>query len=120
MMGENATQTILVVGGGITGMTAAIEAAEAGFEVVLVEKSPYLGGRVAQRGAAREQRGELALAVGETVHPYQHRRIEIDPGYSRKYGVTPYESTGKTGMPSGSAASTATFSGRMQSTVSRR
>ncbi len=38
---------ILVVGGGISGMTAAVEAAEAGAEVVLVEKSPYLGGRVA-------------------------------------------------------------------------
>jgi len=37
---------ILVVGGGISGMTAAVEAAEAGAEVVLVEKNPYLGGRV--------------------------------------------------------------------------
>jgi quinone-modifying oxidoreductase subunit QmoA len=37
---------ILVVGGGISGMTAAVEAAEAGAEVVLVEKDPYLGGRV--------------------------------------------------------------------------
>ena len=35
---------ILVVGGGISGMTAAIEAAEAGADVVLVEKNPYLGG----------------------------------------------------------------------------
>ncbi|MBI5252318.1 MAG: CoB--CoM heterodisulfide reductase iron-sulfur subunit A family protein [Desulfomonile tiedjei] len=39
---------ILVVGGGISGMTAAIEAAETGAEVVLLEKNPYLGGRVAQ------------------------------------------------------------------------
>ena len=39
---------ILVIGGGIAGMTAAIEAAEAGCEVVLVEKSAYLGGRVAR------------------------------------------------------------------------
>ena len=38
---------ILVVGGGIAGMTAAIEAAEAGAEVVLIEKTAYLGGRVA-------------------------------------------------------------------------
>ncbi len=42
------TQSILVVGGGMTGLTAAIEAAEAGREVYLVEKNPYLGGRVAQ------------------------------------------------------------------------
>lgn len=41
-------QTILVVGGGISGMTAALEAAETGAQVVLVEKRPYLGGRTAQ------------------------------------------------------------------------
>jgi quinone-modifying oxidoreductase subunit QmoA len=41
-------QTILVVGGGISGMTAAIEAAECGKDVVLVEKNPSLGGRVSQ------------------------------------------------------------------------
>ena len=32
-------QTILVVGGGISGMTAALEAAECGKDVVLVEKT---------------------------------------------------------------------------------
>src|SRR5450830_2075606 len=41
------SQTILVVGGGISGMTAALEAAECGREVVLVERSPTLGGRTA-------------------------------------------------------------------------
>ena len=41
-------ETILVVGGGISGMTAALEAAEIGKQVILVEKRPYLGGRVAQ------------------------------------------------------------------------
>jgi len=41
-------QTILVVGGGISGLTAALEAAETGKQVVLVEKRPYVGGRVAQ------------------------------------------------------------------------
>ncbi|MCG6955862.1 MAG: CoB--CoM heterodisulfide reductase iron-sulfur subunit A family protein [Gemmatimonadetes bacterium] len=39
---------VLVIGGGITGITAAIEASEAGCEVVLVEKEAYLGGRVAR------------------------------------------------------------------------
>lgn len=41
-------ETILVVGGGISGMTAALEAAETGKNVVLVEKNPGLGGRTAQ------------------------------------------------------------------------
>lgn len=41
-------QTILVVGGGISGMTAALEAAECGKDVVLLEKNPSIGGRVSQ------------------------------------------------------------------------
>lgn len=47
-MSNAVTQSILVVGGGMSGLSAAIEAAEAGHEVYLVEKNPYLGGRVAQ------------------------------------------------------------------------
>jgi quinone-modifying oxidoreductase, subunit QmoA len=39
---------ILVIGGGMSGLTAALEAAEAGAQVVITEKQPYLGGRVAQ------------------------------------------------------------------------
>ena len=42
------TQTILVVGGGMSGLTAAVEIGEVGYDVILVEKRPYLGGRVAQ------------------------------------------------------------------------
>ena len=42
------SNAILVVGGGFSGLTAAIEAAELGHDVYIVEKSPWLGGRVAQ------------------------------------------------------------------------
>ena len=42
------SNAILVVGGGFSGLTAALEAAELGHDVFLVEKSPWLGGRVAQ------------------------------------------------------------------------
>jgi quinone-modifying oxidoreductase subunit QmoA len=41
-------RSILVVGGGIAGITSAVEAAEAGYEAIIVEKNPSLGGRVAQ------------------------------------------------------------------------
>jgi len=40
------SKPILVIGGGIAGMTAAVEAAEVGYRVILVEKEPFLGGRV--------------------------------------------------------------------------
>jgi quinone-modifying oxidoreductase subunit QmoA len=42
----SANGKILVIGGGISGISAAAEAAELGCEVVLVEKEAYLGGRV--------------------------------------------------------------------------
>ncbi len=42
---------VLVVGGGISGLTAALEAAEVGKDVLLVEKNPTFGGRVAQLNA---------------------------------------------------------------------
>ena len=45
---EQIDKTILVVGGGITGMTSALDAAKAGYEVVLVEKVPQLGGWMAK------------------------------------------------------------------------
>lgn len=45
-MAQERGKGVLVIGGGIAGLTAAIEAAEVGFPVYLVEKEPYLGGRV--------------------------------------------------------------------------
>ncbi len=43
---STSAKPILVIGGGIAGMTAAVEVAEVGYRVVLVEKEAYLGGRV--------------------------------------------------------------------------
>ncbi|MGQ9824141.1 MAG: FAD-dependent oxidoreductase [Desulfotomaculales bacterium] len=42
--GENYSKKILVVGGGLAGLTAAKEASRAGYQVVLVEKKDSLGG----------------------------------------------------------------------------
>ena len=48
-MNENPITTdLLVVGAGIAGITAAVEAAETGINVILLEKKPYIGGKVAQ------------------------------------------------------------------------
>ncbi|MFC1888683.1 FAD-dependent oxidoreductase [Thermodesulfobacteriota bacterium] len=48
MSGDDRKGTVLVIGGGISGISAAIEASEAGCDAVLVEKNAYLGGRVAR------------------------------------------------------------------------
>ncbi|MFH1420250.1 MAG: FAD-dependent oxidoreductase [Planctomycetota bacterium] len=46
---EAIDKSILVVGGGITGMTAALEAAKTGYDVRLVEKTDKLGGWLAKQ-----------------------------------------------------------------------
>ena len=43
---EKNNKPILVIGGGISGITAAVEIAEVGQEVILIEKEAYLGGNV--------------------------------------------------------------------------
>ena len=47
-MTPDAARPVLVIGGGIAGLTAAVELADAGASVLLVEKSASLGGRVAR------------------------------------------------------------------------
>jgi len=42
------TPEVLVIGGGITGMYAALDIADGGYKVHLVDKSPSIGGHVAQ------------------------------------------------------------------------
>jgi heterodisulfide reductase subunit A len=42
------TKSSLVIGGGVAGIQAALDLADAGYEVVLVEKAPSIGGIMAQ------------------------------------------------------------------------
>jgi len=42
------SKDVLVIGGGVAGITAALQLAEAGFKVNLVERNPSIGGRMAQ------------------------------------------------------------------------
>jgi len=48
MIENSFSSDLLVVGAGIAGITAAVEAAETGVNVILVEKNPYIGGKVSQ------------------------------------------------------------------------
>jgi len=47
-MSETSQLPVLVVGAGVAGLTAALEMAETGHEVVLTEREPVIGGRVAR------------------------------------------------------------------------
>ena len=47
-LGQTGTGDVMVVGGGISGIQASLDLANAGFKVYLVEKSPSIGGHMAQ------------------------------------------------------------------------
>ncbi len=47
-MSEKIRGSVLVVGGGIAGMQSALDLADSGYYVYLLEKSPSIGGVMAQ------------------------------------------------------------------------
>jgi len=47
-MSEDVIGAVMVVGGGISGMQSALDLADSGFYVHLVEKSPAIGGVMSQ------------------------------------------------------------------------
>ena len=46
--GQNVQGSVMVVGGGIAGMQASLDLADSGYFVHLVEKTPAIGGVMAQ------------------------------------------------------------------------
>jgi heterodisulfide reductase subunit A len=48
MLDKEPIQRVLIIGAGIAGMQAALDIANSGYEVVLVDKLPSIGGRMAQ------------------------------------------------------------------------
>ncbi len=70
----------LVIGGGVGGMRAALDIADAGLKVYLVEQTPCLGGRVAQLGFMFPQH-DCVLCRGTPDHGYGCTRPSISPVY---------------------------------------
>jgi quinone-modifying oxidoreductase, subunit QmoA len=89
----NAKHTsVLVVGGGISGITAAVESAELGQEVFLVEKSASLGGRVS---AMRNYFPKLCPPLcGLEIN---YRRIKENPAITVLTSAKVKEITGEAG-----------------------
>ncbi len=78
--GTSPTGAAMVIGGGIGGMRAALDLADAGLKVYLVEQTPSLGGRVAQLGYMFPQH-DCVLCRGTPDHGYGCTRPSISPAY---------------------------------------
>jgi heterodisulfide reductase subunit A-like polyferredoxin len=85
------TQSALVVGGGLAGMTAALAVADEGYEVHLVEKEAQLGGNL---------RALHTTLEGQRVQPFLAeliRRVQSHPRLKRYLGAQVTEIAGHVG-----------------------
>ncbi len=72
------TKRALIIGGGIAGIQAALDIADAGHQVVLVEKSPSLGGHMAQLSETFPTLDcSQCILTPRMVDVYQHPRIRL-------------------------------------------
>jgi heterodisulfide reductase subunit A len=72
------TPSALVIGGGIAGIAAALDIANAGFKVYLVEKEPTIGGRMAQLNRTYPTlESSLELLGPRTMAVAEHPNIEL-------------------------------------------
>lgn len=72
------TKKALVIGGGISGIQAALDIANAGFEVVLVEKEPSIGGHMSQLSETFPTLDcSQCILTPRMVEVYQHSKIKL-------------------------------------------
>jgi len=72
------TRRALVIGGGIAGMQAAMDIADAGYQVLLVEREPNLGGRMAQLSETFPTLDcASCILTPRTAEVARHPRIEL-------------------------------------------
>jgi quinone-modifying oxidoreductase, subunit QmoB len=94
---EEFTKKILVIGGGITGLTSAIEAANTGYDVTIAEKTDQLGGY-----AARQRKQIPTKAPYSDLEPTgiqeKIREITSHPRITVKTGVEIARISGAPGM----------------------
>jgi heterodisulfide reductase subunit A len=84
------TRRALVIGGGIAGIQAALDIADGGAEVVLVEKEPSIGGHMSQLSETFPTLDcSQCILTPRMVEVYQHPRIKL-MAYSEVAEVSGY------------------------------
>ncbi|MDR1126179.1 MAG: CoB--CoM heterodisulfide reductase iron-sulfur subunit A family protein [Deltaproteobacteria bacterium] len=85
-----ATRKVLVVGGGVAGIQAALDCAEGGLSVVLVEREPSIGGKMSKLDKTFPTIDCSSCVLGpKMVEVAQHEHIDLH-AYSEIVSVTGY------------------------------
>jgi homotetrameric NADPH-dependent glutamate synthase len=72
------SDSVLVIGGGIAGIQASIDLANMGFQVYLVERSPSIGGRMAQLDKTFPTNDcAMCILAPKMIECYRHRNIKV-------------------------------------------
>ncbi|EKD36932.1 MAG: ferredoxin, partial [uncultured bacterium] len=75
---EHPTAAVLVIGGGISGMQSALDLANAGIKVYLVESSPAIGGKMAQLDKTFPTNDcSMCIVSPKLVEVGRHRNIDL-------------------------------------------
>ena len=91
------TKRALVIGGGIAGIQTALDIADAGFEVDILEKEPTIGGKMAQIdktfptldcAACILTPKMVDCAQNEKIHIYSYSEVEKVTGFVGNFTVT--------------------------------
>ena len=93
---ENFSDKILVIGGGITGMSAALDAAKAGYAVTIVEKEEYLGG-MARNWRSQLPVGEPYDSLIPPIVDQKIKAVEADANITVKTGTVVARLAGQPG-----------------------
>ncbi|PKP55679.1 MAG: disulfide reductase, partial [Candidatus Altiarchaeales archaeon HGW-Altiarchaeales-2] len=75
---QEPAHSVIVAGGGIGGMQAALDLAESGFKIYLVEKNPSIGGTMAQLDKTFPTNDcSMCILSPRMVDVSRHRNIEL-------------------------------------------
>jgi heterodisulfide reductase subunit A len=94
---DEVAQRALVIGGGLAGMTAALNLAEMGYEVDLVEQSAELGGQLRESRYMLVERDDPAASLqalvegvegNERIHIYREAQVESVSGWVGRFQTT--------------------------------
>jgi hypothetical protein len=86
MTGRTLHTDLLVVGGGLGGVAAALAAARLGIRVVLTERSEWLGGQLTTQAVPPDEHAWIETGLGSAS--YRELRDAIRDHYRRRYPLT--------------------------------